>query len=42
VAADAHTPDESVSIRHVQQAKDIYEQLAIHAAGRPGHAGDHD
>jgi putative selenium metabolism hydrolase len=39
VAADAHTPDESVSVRQVQQAKDIYEQLAIHASGRPGHAG---
>src|ERR1039457_2144325 len=42
VAADAHTPDESVSIRHVQQAKDIYEQLAIHAAGRPRPPGDDD
>ena len=42
VAADAHTPDESVSVRQVQQAKDIYEQLAIHAAGRPGHVGHDD
>ena len=35
LAADAHTPDESVSVQQVQQAQHIYEQLAILATGRP-------
>ncbi len=34
--ADAHTPDESVSVRQVQHAQDIYQELAIDAAGRGG------
>lgn len=35
LAADAHTPDESVSISQIRQAKEIYEHLAIGAAARP-------
>ena len=35
LAADAHTPDESVSVQQVQHAQNIYERLAILAAGRP-------
>jgi putative selenium metabolism hydrolase len=36
LAADAHTPDESVSVQQVQHAEQVYEQLAIDAAGRCG------
>ncbi len=42
LAADAHTPDESVSVAQVQQAEQIYGQLAIDAAGRQGHVSDGD
>lgn len=33
-AADAHTPDESVSVAQVKHARKIYERLAVHAATR--------
>ena len=41
VAADAHTPDESVSIEQLRQAEKIYEHLAIDAARRQADAS-HD
>jgi putative selenium metabolism hydrolase len=34
LAADAHTPDESVSIAQLKQVEKIYEQLAVDAARR--------
>jgi putative selenium metabolism hydrolase len=40
LAADAHTPDESVSVTQVRYAEKIYEQLAIDAAGRRADASD--
>jgi len=40
LAADAHTPDESVSVTQVRHAEKIYEQLAIDAAGRQADASD--
>ncbi len=40
LAADAHTPDESVSVAQLKQAEKIYEQLAIDAARRRAHASD--
>lgn len=42
LAADAHTPDESVSVLQVRRAARIYEQLAIDAAGRREDASDGD
>lgn len=42
LAADAHTPDESVSVLQVRRAARIYEQLAIDAAGRRENASDGD
>lgn len=40
LAADAHTPDESVSVTQVRHAEKIYEQLAIDTAGRQADASD--
>lgn len=40
LAADAHTPDESVSVAQLKQAKNIYEELAVDAARRRADAGD--
>jgi len=40
LAADAHTPDESVSVTQVRYAEKIYEQLAIDAAERRADADD--
>jgi putative selenium metabolism hydrolase len=40
LAADAHTPDESVLVTQVRYAEKIYEQLAINAAGRRADASD--
>lgn len=40
LAADAHTPDESVSVAQLKQAEKIYEQLAMHAARRRADASD--
>lgn len=42
LAADAHTPDESVSVLQVRRAARIYELLAIDAAGRREDASDGD
>jgi acetylornithine deacetylase/succinyl-diaminopimelate desuccinylase-like protein len=40
LAADAHTPDESVPVDQVRYAQEIYKQLAIDAAGRRTDASD--
>jgi putative selenium metabolism hydrolase len=40
LAADAHTPDESVSVAQLKSAEKIYEQLAADVAGRRADGND--